>query len=104
ICTARSPRCADCPIYADCAWQAAGRPAATGPARPVQRFAGTDRQVRGLLMAVLREATGPVPKATLDVVWADAVQRERALLALVDDGLVHHLAGDRFELPGARRT
>lgn len=103
ICTARSPRCADCPVISRCAWQRAGQPAATGPAKRVQRFAGTDRQVRGLLMAVLREASGPVPKATLDAVWSEEVQRERALAALVTDGLADRLADDRYALPGAHR-
>ena len=42
-----------------------GPPAArrtTGPAKRPQRFAGTDRQVRGLLLDVLRAADGPVPR------------------------------------------
>lgn len=99
ICTARGPRCADCPVYAECGWQRAGRPAATGPARKVQKFAGTDRQVRGLMMAVLRDATQPVPRADLDAVWPDATQRSRALAGLVDDGLVHQLPRDRYALP-----
>lgn len=99
VCTARSPRCADCPVYAECRWQAAGRPAATGPARRVQGYAGTDRQVRGLLMAVLRQATDPVPRADLDAVWPDAAQRDRALAALVTDGLVVPVAADRYALP-----
>jgi A/G-specific adenine glycosylase len=100
ICTARTPRCADCPVYAECHWQRAGRPAASGPARRVQQYVGTDRQVRGLLLAVLRDATGPVPRAALDAVWPDAAQRERALAGLVTDGLAHQLANNHFSLPG----
>jgi len=99
VCTALSPVCAACPVSAQCAWLAMGRPEYDGPARPGQRFAGTDRQVRGLLMAVLREASGPVPKSALDVVWSDAVQRERALDGLVADGLVEALARSRYRLP-----
>ena len=99
ICTARTPHCADCPIYSRCAWQLAGRPATTGPVKKIQRFAGTDRQVRGLLMAVLREAHGPVPKERLDAVWSEETQRERALAALVSDGLADRLADDRYCLP-----
>ena len=82
-----------------CAWVAAGRPAYDGPARPVQRFAGTDRQVRGLLLAVLREAHAPVDRAALDVVWEEPVQRERALDGLVADGLVDPLPDGRYALP-----
>ncbi|MGE3811788.1 MAG: A/G-specific adenine glycosylase [Candidatus Nanopelagicales bacterium] len=102
VCTASSPSCHACPVEAQCTWVALGRPAYDGPARPVQRFAGTDRQVRGLLMAVLREAHGPVAKAALDAVWDDAVQRERALDGLVADGLVEPLPRHRYRLPGVR--
>ncbi|HEV8556041.1 MAG TPA: A/G-specific adenine glycosylase [Actinophytocola sp.] len=100
ICTARSPRCADCPVYAACAWQHAGRPAYAGPAKPVQRYAGTDRQVRGLLLDVLRDTPEPVLKARLDVVWADAGQRDRCLDSLLVDGLVEQTRDGRFALPG----
>ncbi|RJL22548.1 A/G-specific adenine glycosylase [Bailinhaonella thermotolerans] len=100
VCTARSPRCADCPISARCAWRLAGRPPHDGPARRGQRYAGTDRQCRGRLLAVLREAAGPVPKSALDEVWADAVQRERALDGLVADGLVEPLPDGAYALPG----
>lgn len=99
VCTASSPRCAACPLAAACAWRRAGRPPYEGPVRRAQRFAGTDRQVRGLLLAVLRETPGPVPRARLDAVWPDAVQRERALDGLVADGLVEPLADDVFALP-----
>ena len=75
VCTARSPRCADCPVESVCAWRASGQAAPAGPTRRPQRYAGTDRQVRGLLLAVLREATGPVPRQRLDQVWTDDVQR-----------------------------
>ncbi|MEW2356343.1 A/G-specific adenine glycosylase [Spirillospora sp. NPDC029432] len=99
VCTARSPRCADCPVLDRCAWQDAGRPAYSGPPRRGQTYAGTDRQCRGRLLAVLRDAAGPVEKPLLDVVWADAVQRERALDALISDGLVDPLDDGRYALP-----
>ncbi|MFX0591330.1 A/G-specific adenine glycosylase [Melissospora conviva] len=100
VCTARAPRCADCPLVACCAWHGSGRTAPPGPTRRPQRYAGTDRQVRGLLLAALRGAEGPLPRQRLDLVWADATQRRRALAGLVDDGLVEiredlcALAGD----------
>ncbi|MFL6144004.1 MAG: A/G-specific adenine glycosylase [Labedaea sp.] len=100
VCTARSPRCADCPVRAGCAWQLAGRPAYAGPAKPVQRYAGTDRQVRGRLLDVLRGAPEPVAKVRLDLAWADAGQRGRCLDSLLVDGLVEQLADGRFALPG----
>lgn len=100
VCTARNPRCADCPVYDTCAWQLAGKPAYNGPAKPVQKFAGTDRQVRGLLLDVLRDTSTPVPKTRLDVVWSDAGQRDRCLDSLLVDGLVEQTADGLFALPG----
>jgi A/G-specific adenine glycosylase len=99
VCTARRPACEACPIRAGCAWLAAGAPPATGPARRPQRYAGTDRQVRGLLLAVLREATGPVPATRLDLVWPAAAQRDRALATLVADGLVRPVGAGHYALP-----
>ena len=63
VCTARAPRCGDCPVADRCRWRAAGYPEHDGPPRRGQAWAGTDRQVRGRLMAVLREADGPVTRA-----------------------------------------
>jgi A/G-specific adenine glycosylase len=103
VCTARTPRCADCPVQRHCAWRLAGSPAYTGPTKRPQGFAGTDRQVRGLLMAVLRDAHGPVPQHQLDAVWPDAVQRSRALDGLVTDGLVDPVGTDEYSLPGLHR-
>ncbi|WP_165988261.1 A/G-specific adenine glycosylase [Streptomyces sp. YIM 98790] len=101
VCTARSPRCGDCPIAELCAWQRAGAPEHEGPPRRVQTYAGTDRQVRGKLLAVLRESLAPVPQAVLDQAWRDPVQRLRALNGLLTDGLVERLPDGRFRLPGA---
>ncbi|BBH65091.1 A/G-specific adenine glycosylase [Actinoplanes sp. OR16] len=105
ICTARSPKCVDCPFEKVCAWRATGAPLPEGPSRKPQRYAGTDRQVRGLILEVLRHATGPVPRRRLDLVWSDEIQRTRALAGLVDDGLVERFGPDDFVLPGdASRT
>ncbi|MFY1625381.1 A/G-specific adenine glycosylase [Micromonospora sp. WMMD723] len=100
VCTARSPRCTSCPVESICAWRASGQAAPTGPTRKVQRYAGTDRQVRGLLLGVLRDATGPVPHQRLDQVWHDDVQRARALAALVRDGMVEPVGEQHFRLIG----
>jgi A/G-specific adenine glycosylase len=99
VCTARTPRCVDCPVAAGCAWRLAGHPAHTGPPRRGQTYAGTDRQCRGRLLAVLRDTPEPVDKAALDIVWADPIQRERALDGLVADGLVDPLDDGRYALP-----
>lgn len=98
MCTAAAPRCDDCPVAQQCAWLAAGRPAAA--IRPVgQTYEGTDRQCRGRLLAVLRDSREPVPQARLDAAWPDPIQRARALDGLVADGLVDPLPDGRFALP-----
>ena len=100
VCTARAPKCGICPLTG-CAWREAGWPAGEGPARPVQRYAGTDRQVRGKLLDVLRASPAPVERAALDVVWlSDTAQRDRALDSLLVDGLVEQTADGRFALAG----
>nr|WP_233506987.1 A/G-specific adenine glycosylase [Jiangella anatolica] len=99
ICTAKTPRCGTCPIATVCAWRLAGSPPDDGPPRRGQPWHGTDRQARGRLLAVLRESTDPVPKHQLDTAWPESIQRERALDALVADGLVEPLDGDLFRLP-----
>jgi A/G-specific adenine glycosylase len=98
VCVANKPACGACPIQRQCAWFAAGRPTSDIPAPRSQGYAGTDRQVRGLLMAALRANT-TVTKRELDVIWADPAQRERALDSLLDDGLVELMDDGRFRLP-----
>jgi A/G-specific adenine glycosylase len=99
VCTARSPRCTECPVTATCGFRRSGAAAPTGPTRRPQRYAGTDRQVRGLLLAVLRESSGPVPRAQLDAVWSDTDQRDRALAGLLADGLVCEVDHNHLGLP-----
>ncbi|BBZ72242.1 adenine DNA glycosylase [Mycobacterium paraseoulense] len=100
VCTARTPRCGLCPL-ARCAWRDAGYSPAQGPARRVQTYAGTDRQVRGRLLDVLRANDSPVTRAELDVAWlTDTAQRDRALYSLLADGLVTQTVDGRFALPG----
>jgi A/G-specific adenine glycosylase len=99
ICTARSPRCDACPISSVCAWRAAGYPEYRGPKKAVQKkYEGSDRQVRGLIMAELRAAHVPVTHDELSSLWPDASQRERAIEGLVADGLAVH-AADGYTLP-----
>jgi A/G-specific adenine glycosylase len=100
VCTARAPRCGLGPLD-ECTWRSLGYPAATAPARRVQKYAGTDRQCRGRLLEVLRDNAAPVSRAQLDVVWlTDTAQRDRALDSLLVDGLVEQTADGRFALAG----
>lgn len=88
VCTANAPACARCPVADLCAWNQAGRPAYDGPARKAQTYAGTDRQCRGRLLAVVRDAEGAVPLARLEAAWPLPEQRARALDSLLADGLL----------------
>jgi len=99
VCTAANPRCEQCPVHDLCAWRSAGHPAYDGPPRRGQTYAGTDRQCRGRLLAVLREAHEPVHQSRLDAVWTPADQRARCLAGLVEDGLVARLSDDTYALP-----
>ncbi len=104
VCTARVPRCSACPLVETCAWRLAGAPPYDGPARRGQAWHGTDRQVRGRLLAVLRDAPADVPLSALvaavpDDEQRDPQQRARCLAALIEDGLLEPLDGDRYRLP-----
>jgi A/G-specific adenine glycosylase len=99
VCVSGTPRCGACPVRDRCAWRLAGCPPHDGPPRRVQKFAGTDRQVRGRLLDVLRAAHAPVPAAELDDAWDDAVQRSRCLDSLLTDGLVEQTPEGLFTLP-----
>ena len=100
VCTARSPRCGECPLRA-CAWRAAGHPPSDQPARRAQTYAGTDRQVRGRLLDVLRANDVPVSRRQLEVAWlTDTDQRDRALASLLADGLVEQTPDGRYALAG----
>jgi A/G-specific adenine glycosylase len=101
VCVARTPRCDSCPLASICAWRAAGYPAYEGPRAPRQaRFAGSDRQVRGLIMRELRHSDVPVPAEVISELWADARQLDRALSGLLADGLANGSPEVGYALPG----
>lgn len=106
VCSARSPRCPDCPVHDLCAWQVAGRPAYEGPVRRTQSWLGTDRQCRGAILAVLRESKKrSVTALEVGAAWSiDDTQRDRCLDSLVADGLVEPLPRNSFRLPGPQTT
>ncbi|MFJ5697355.1 A/G-specific adenine glycosylase [Arthrobacter sp. NPDC093139] len=119
VCTARAPHCSACPVREKCAWRAAGGPPPSYTPKG-QAWHGTDRQVRGAVMAVLRLADTPVPAEMLQRAPADLgfepagmgiplaslhrlnpapEQLERALAGLLEDGLAElHQGG--YRLPG----
>jgi A/G-specific adenine glycosylase len=100
VCTARAPRCGECPIASQCAWRLAGYPPFEGVRRPVQKkFEGSDRQVRGKILAELRASDIPVTPGEITLVWADAAQRERSLAGLIADGLLRVTPEGSYDLP-----
>ena len=98
VCTARSPQCTSCPVTDTCAWTAAGQPEGASPRRQPQ-YEGSDREVRGRLMQVVRDADGVVARARLAKVWPDNEQRDRALAGLIADGLIVEKPRHHFCLP-----
>ena len=96
-CTATAPTCSSCPLRERCEWRRREYPQGVKPRG--QSYAGTDRQCRGRLLAVLRESDSPVSAARLRTAWDDHAQRERALDSLVADGLVEPTGDDEFRLP-----
>ena len=50
-------------------------------------------------MAVLRESEGSVPVSAVEAAWPDAAQRDRALAALLAEGLVRRAPRGRLALP-----
>lgn len=104
VCTARAPRCDACPVARWCEWRGAGFPDNVPPARSKQApFAGSDRQVRGRIMAFARAAHGVVPHDEALAAAAEGGVRSpeqpgRALASLVSDGLLVEASGG-YRLP-----
>lgn len=71
VCTSRSPRCEDCPLLSSCAWVLAGKPSSPERKPKTQAWHGTDRQLRGAIMGLLRTAHGCPVRA--DLLVADTV-------------------------------
>lgn len=99
VCTARAPRCEACPLAEMCAWRAAGYPDTGDDRRKQARYEGSDRQARGAVMKVLRDADGHVaPAVAVIAEWPDPQQRDRAIDSLIVDGLVEAVDG-MLQLP-----
>lgn len=103
VCTAKQPLCETCPVSAQCAFLAAGRPGlGERRTRPRQRFAGTDRQVRGLVLDALRKLPqdqNVLNRVSIESLWNDHVQLDQCLASLDDDGLIEILPDGGVRLP-----
>ena len=91
-----SPRCEACPLRRGCRFRAAGHPGAP-PTRRQAPFEGSARQVRGRIVAALRDR----PSATLMTLVTAADVAEPRVLAAIDglmrDGIVQR-AGRGYRL------
>lgn len=99
VCRARGPRCEECPLLEQCAWVRAGRPPHDGPVRRGQAWHGTDRQVRGAVLHLLRGAPRALTRAALATAGPDAGQLDRCIASLIEDGLVEPAGRGRYRLP-----
>lgn len=117
VCAAKAPQCGDCPLRDECAFLAAGLPGlGERRTRPRQRFQGTDRQVRGIILNALRQAAaqaargvadgrletgapGAVPRSQIEQLWPDHVQLDACIASLDEDGLLDMLPDGSLRLP-----
>lgn len=89
VCTARAPRCEECPMMTICRWRSAGYPVDDSVLPRTQaRYEGSDRQVRGFILALLRDEPGDHSLAEVTALWHSPSQLNRSLRSLVSDGLV----------------
>jgi A/G-specific adenine glycosylase len=98
VCRTRRPHCGQCPVVGHCAWVARGQPKDTAAAtRPP--YAGSDREARGALLALLRDSTRLATATDIAAAWPPAEQRARAVAGLVADGLAVATPGGALRLP-----
>jgi A/G-specific adenine glycosylase len=98
VCTAGQPDCLACPLAANCRWVHTGRPVSV-VRRKTQAWHGTDRQVRGRILAALRESHTPQPLDSLRLPDVADEQWRRALESLICDGLAQRSGDGALALP-----
>ena len=101
VCVARKPACDICPLAGHCRFLKAGLPGlGSGRTRPRQRFAGTDRQIRGSILQALRQASGaPVFRKDLKPLCDDEIRLDRCIASLDEDGLLEIGQDGSLSLP-----
>jgi len=97
VCTAQKPLCGRCPVADHCAWRSLDYPASTRVKR-TQTWHGTDRQCRGTIVQALRD-NSTLNKKQIHLLWDVPSQVEKALLTLLDDGLIEERRKNTFSLP-----
>ena len=97
ICTAKNPLCGRCPVADECAWRSLDFPASERVKR-TQTWHGTDRQCRGTIVQALRD-NSELSKKKIHLLWDVPSQVEKALLTLLDDGLIEERRKNTYSLP-----
>jgi A/G-specific adenine glycosylase len=97
ICTAKSPICGRCPVADSCQWRSLDYPA-TYRIKRTQTWHGTDRQCRGTIVQALRE-NSTLNKKQIHLLWDVPSQVEKAILTLLDDGLIEERRKNTYSLP-----
>jgi A/G-specific adenine glycosylase len=97
VCTSQSPKCAICPVADKCLWRSLDYPKSDLVKRR-QSWHGTDRQCRGAIVQALRE-NEVLTKAQIGQLWDVPSQLEKALLTLLDDGLIEARGRSKYSLP-----
>lgn len=103
ICTAKNPDCPHCPLASTCAWHRSGKPAAQHQQRKQARYAGSDRQERGRILALLRQSSTPLSTKDLGCEAPDSEQHVRCRDSLIADGLITRI-GRKWALPTQSHT
>lgn len=99
-----TPRCDACPVARACRWHREGgpdpAPRSAGVSRAQSTFRGSDRQVRGRVLAALRERPRSSQHLVANIEGVDAKRGADLIAGLVADGLIErrgrlvHLRGD----------
>lgn len=97
VCTAKNPLCGRCPVADSCQWRSLDYPR-TERVKRTQSWHGTDRQCRGTIVQALRE-NDLLTKKQIQLLWDVTSQVDKALLTLLDDGLIEARGRNTFSLP-----
>ena len=97
VCTAQTPKCGVCPVAQHCIWRSLDYPKSDLVKRR-QSWHGTDRQCRGTIVQALRENQS-LTKQQIRQLWDVPSQVEKAILTLLDDGLIEARGKNKYSLP-----
>jgi A/G-specific adenine glycosylase len=90
-----TPRCEICPVVKACRWRREGgrdpAPHSAGVSRPQSKFEGSDRQVRGRILAALRSTEQTATQLQSGMEASDTPHFTNILQSLISDGLVERV-------------